>query len=43
MRPAREFVLERVWDPLDDIVFGLIALSGAYWVGRVWGRRSSKT
>lgn len=30
-----DLVLERVWDPLDDVVFVLIALSGLYWVGRV--------
>ncbi|MDP8929631.1 MAG: hypothetical protein M3O70_13925 [Actinomycetota bacterium] len=23
-------VLERIWDPLDDVVFVLIALSGVY-------------
>ena len=28
-------LLERVWDPLDDVVFVLIALSGVYWIGRV--------
>lgn len=28
-------VLERIWDPLDDVVFVLIALSGVYWVVRV--------
>jgi len=30
-----DVVLERVWDPLDDIVFTLIALSGLYWLVRV--------
>ena len=30
-------VLERIWDPLDDIVFVLIALSGLYWLIRVFG------
>jgi uncharacterized membrane protein YuzA (DUF378 family) len=28
-------VLERIWDPLDDVVFVLIALSGVYWIARV--------
>ena len=28
-------VLERIWDPLDDVVFVLIALSGLYWVARI--------
>ena len=32
-----DVVLERVWDPLDDVVFVLIALSGAYWLWRVFG------
>jgi uncharacterized protein len=36
-----DLVLERIWDPLDDIVFVLIALSGAYWLLRViTGERS---
>lgn len=30
-----DLVLERIWDPLDDIVFVLIALSGVYWILRV--------
>jgi len=30
-----DLVLERIWDPLDDIVFVLIALSGVYWLLRV--------
>lgn len=29
-------VLERIWDPLDDVVFILIALSGLYWLIRVF-------
>jgi uncharacterized protein len=29
-------LLERIWDPLDDIVFILIALSGLYWIYRVF-------
>lgn len=30
-----DVVLERFWDPLDDVVFVLIALSGVYWISRV--------
>lgn len=30
-----DVVLERIWDPLDDVVFVLIALSGLYWIYRV--------
>jgi hypothetical protein len=30
-----DLVLERVWDPLDDVVYVLIALSGLYWLIRV--------
>jgi uncharacterized membrane protein YuzA (DUF378 family) len=30
-------LLERIWDPLDDVVFVLIALSGLYWIYRVFG------
>jgi uncharacterized membrane protein YuzA (DUF378 family) len=30
-----DVVLERIWDPLDDVVFILIALSGLYWLARV--------
>jgi uncharacterized protein len=29
-------LLERIWDPLDDVVFVLIALSGLYWLIRVF-------
>ena len=28
-------LLERIWDPLDDIAFILIALAGLYWLIRV--------
>lgn len=28
-------LLEKVWDPLDDVVFVLIGLSGLYWLIRV--------
>jgi uncharacterized protein len=31
-----DVVLERIWDPLDDIVFILIALAGLYWLVRVF-------
>ena len=31
-----DVLLERIWDPLDDIVFILIALSGLYWLYRVF-------
>ena len=31
-----DVVLEAVWDPLDDIVFILIFLSGVYWIFRVF-------
>ena len=31
-----DVALERIWDPLDDIVFILIALSGLYWLVRVF-------
>jgi uncharacterized protein len=30
-----DLVLERFWDPLDDVVFILIGLSGIYWIYRV--------
>jgi uncharacterized protein len=30
-----DVVLERIWDPLDDVVFVMIALSGFYWISRV--------
>ncbi len=31
-----DVALERIWDPLDDLVFILIALSGVYWLARVF-------
>jgi len=36
-----DVVLERIWDPLDDLVFVAIAASGVYWLVRVvrGGRR----
>lgn len=30
-----DLLLEKIWDPLDNIVFVLIGLSGLYWIGRV--------
>lgn len=30
-----DVLLEKMWDPLDDVVFVLIGLSGLYWAGRV--------
>lgn len=32
-----DVALEKIWDPLDDVVFVLIALSGLYWIIRVLG------
>lgn len=32
-----DVVLEKIWDPLDDVVFVLIALSGVYWIVRALG------
>ena len=34
-----DVLLERIWDPLDDVVFVLIALAGLYWLIRVIGSR----
>ncbi len=31
-----DVLLERIWDPLDDVVFIVIALSGLYWLVRVF-------
>ncbi|MCA1562689.1 MAG: DUF378 domain-containing protein [Acidobacteria bacterium] len=31
-----DLLLERIWDPLDDVVFLLIAASGVYWLVRVF-------
>lgn len=36
-----DVVLERIWDPLDDIVFVAIALAGLYWLVRVLGGRGT--
>ncbi len=35
-----DVVLEAFWDPLDDLVFILIFLSGVYWIYRVFGTRA---
>lgn len=32
-----DVVLEPIWDPLDDLIFILIALSGLYWIYRAFG------
>lgn len=29
-----DVALEAVWDPLDDVVFILIGLSGVYWLAK---------
>jgi len=34
-----DLLLERIWDPLDDVVFILIAVSGLYWLFRAFGTR----
>lgn len=34
-----DLALEKIWDPLDDVVFILIGLSSIYWVYRVFGPR----
>ena len=31
-----DVVLERIWDPLDDLVFIAIFLSGVWWVYRAF-------
>jgi hypothetical protein len=35
-----DVALEAIWDPLDDVVFALIALAGVYWMFRVFGSRA---
>ena len=35
-----DVVSEAIWDPLDDLVFILIFLSGLWWIFRVFGLRS---
>lgn len=34
-----DLLLERIWDPLDDVVFVLIGPSGVYWLYRVFAGR----
>jgi uncharacterized protein len=34
-----DLLLERIWDPLDDVVFVLIAVSGLYWLVRAFSTR----
>jgi uncharacterized membrane protein YuzA (DUF378 family) len=31
-----DIVLEAIWDPLDNIVFALIAIAGLYWLYRTF-------
>ncbi len=31
-----DIVLEAIWDPLDNIVFALIAIAGVYWLYRTF-------
>lgn len=35
-----DVVLERIWDPLDDLLFIAIAAAGLYWLVRVARSRS---
>lgn len=35
-----DVALEAIWDPLDDLVFVLIFLSGPWWIYRVFAGRS---
>ena len=37
-----DVALEAIWDPLDDIVFILIALSGLYWLVTVLARQATR-
>lgn len=37
-----DVALEAIWDPLDDLIFILIALSGFYWIYRVFGPSESR-
>jgi uncharacterized membrane protein YuzA (DUF378 family) len=36
-----DLLLERIWDPLDDVVFILIGVSGAYWLVRAFSARQT--
>ena len=38
-----DVVFEAIWDPLDDLVFILIALSGLYWIYRVFELSRTET
>lgn len=38
-----DYLLEMIWDPLDNIIFALIALAGIYWIVRLIVLSSSKT
>lgn len=38
-----DVLLEKIWDPLDDVVFVLIGLAGLYWIGRVVTGSQSST
>lgn len=36
-----DVTLEPIWDPLDDVVFLLIAAAGVYWIVRVLRERGN--
>jgi uncharacterized protein len=38
-----DVLLERIWDPMDDIVFVLIGISGVYWIWRAFFSRADQT
>ena len=38
-----DVLLEQIWDPLDDVVFILIALSGLYWIVRVFTTKPARS
>ena len=38
-----DVALERIWDPLDDVVFALIGLAGLYWIVRVIRGRPARS
>lgn len=35
-----DVALEAIWDPLDDLAFILILISGLWWIYRVFAERS---
>lgn len=37
-----DVVLEAIWNPLDDLIFILISLSGLYWIYRVFASNENK-